>query len=403
MPTPPPLAVARRLTQLPPYLFAKIDAAKRAAQAAGRDLVDLGIGDPDRPTPAFILRAMTQALRDPANHRYALDQGMPALREAIAAWYLRRFNVRLDPHREILPLIGSKEGIAHLPLAFINAGDQALVPDPCYPPYRTGTILAGGEPVALPLTADHGFLPDVVELRRKTTRRTKLLYLNYPNNPTGAVAPPAFFRDIADLAHRYGFLVAHDAAYSELAFDGTRPPSFLQTPGAKEVGIEFHSLSKTFNMTGWRIGWVCGNATAVAALGKVKSNVDSGIFQAIQVAGTAALKAPATIMDSLLTMYQRRRDVLVGGLAACGWPAKPQKATFYVWIRIPKGLRSADVSERLLNEAEVVATPGNGFGAAGEGYVRMAITVPEPRLREAVRRIGRLKLWPAPTSRSART
>ena len=397
------MPIAHRLTRLPPYLFAKIDAAKRAARAAGRDLVDLGVGDPDTATPAFIINAMAQAIRDPANHRYALDQGMPALRHAIAAWYHRRFRVTLDPEREILPLIGSKEGIAHLPLAIINPGDRVMVPDPCYPPYHTGTTLAGGTPRYLRLAEDQDFLPDLGEIRRHSGRRTKLLFLNYPNNPTGATATVGFFRDIVGLAQRQGFIVAHDAAYSELAFDGINLPSFLQAPGAKSVGIEFHSLSKTFNMTGWRIGWACGNAQVIAALAKAKLNIDSGIFQAIQVTGIAALHAPARVRAPLLRTYARRRDLLVCGLRGHGWPARPPRATFYVWVRVPPGARSADVAERLLRDAGVVVTPGNGFGAAGEGYLRMALTVPESRIREAVRRIGTLKIWRAPTSASART
>lgn len=398
-----PFSPADRLQRLPPYLFAAIDAAKRAAKAAGRDLVDLGVGDPDRPTPGFIIQAMNRALRDPANHRYALDQGMPELRRTIAAWYRRRFGVRLDPEREILPLIGSKEGIAHLPLAYLNPGDRVLVPDPCYPTYRTGTILAGGRPIALPLREGNDFLPELAEIRRAASRRTKLLYLNYPNSPTGAVAPLAFFREIVALAHRQGFLVAHDAAYTEIAFDGVRPPSLLQVPGAKPVGIEFHSCSKTFNMTGWRIGWACGNAQAIAALAKVKVNIDSGIFQAIQLAGIAALRAPSSVMAPIVEEYRRRRDLLVEGLRRHGWPVTPPNATFYLWPRIPRSRRSAELAEQLLCKADVVVTPGNGFGAAGEGYLRMALTVPEPRIREAVRRIGRLQLWRSPTSASART
>ena len=395
-------AIAKRLNQLPPYLFARIDAVKRAARAAGKDLVDLGVGDPDSPTPAFIIRAMAKAIRDPANHRYALDQGMPALREAIAAWYQRRFRVTLDPEREILPIIGSKEGIAHLPLAYVNPGDHVLVPDPCYPPYHTGTTLAGGTPISLRLAEDQDFLPDLTEIRQHSGRRTKLLFLNYPNNPTGATATAGFFRDIVAVAQRHGFLVAHDAAYSELAFDGITPPSFLQAAGAKAVGVEFHSCSKTFNMTGWRIGWACGNAAIVAALAKVKLNVDSGIFQAIQVAGIAALKAPSAWQAPLIQTYQRRRDLLMAGLQHLGWPVRRPRATFYFWTRVPPGARSADVAEQLLR-AGVVVTPGHGFGAAGEGYLRMAITVPESRIREAIRRIKRLSLWPASSSASART
>lgn len=395
---------AQRLAQLPPYLFAEMDAAKRTARAAGIDLVDLGVGDPDQPTPAWIRRAMHDAIEDPANHRYALDQGMPALRRAIAAWYRRRFGVTLDPEREVLPLIGSKEGIAHLPLAYLNPGDRALVPDPCYPPYGTGTILAGGQPVRFRLRPERDFLPDLAELRRLARRpNTKLLFLNYPNNPTGATAPLGFFQEITRLAHEEGLLVAHDAAYSELSYDGLRPASFLQAPGAKAVGLEFHSLSKTFNMTGWRIGWACGNAQAIAALMKTKLNIDSGIFQAVQVAGIAALQAPATRLAPLLRRYERRRDLLVDGLRRLEWPITVPKATFYLWARVPHHLSAADTAHRLLTDGRVIVTPGIGFGAGGEGYVRMALTVPEARIREAIRRIGRLQLWSSHTSGSART
>ncbi|MBI4227702.1 MAG: LL-diaminopimelate aminotransferase [Candidatus Omnitrophica bacterium] len=396
--------ISERLRRLPPYLFAAMDAAKRKAREAGIDVVDLGVGDPDQPTPALIRRAMHRAVDDPANHRYALDQGMPALRAAIAAWYQKRFGVSLDPDTEILPLIGSKEGISHLPLGLLNPGDRALVPDPGYPPYGTGTILAGGIPARFRLRPELDFLPDLGELEQMArVRRTKLLFLNYPNNPTGAVASPSFFRDTVRLAQRHGLLVAHDAAYSELAFDGAKPPSFLQTPGAKSVGVEFHSLSKTFNMTGWRIGWACGNAAAIAALAKVKLNIDSGIFQAVQVAGVAALKAPASLRAPLLAMYARRRNLLIAGLRRQGWPVAPPTATFYVWARLPRGLPSTAAAHRLLTEGRVIVTPGIGFGAGGEGYVRMALTVPEPRLREAIRRISRVNLWPSRMSGSART
>lgn len=398
------IARADRLQRLPPYLFAEMDAAKRKAREAGIDLVDLGVGDPDQPTPTLIRKVMHAAIDDPANHRYALDQGMPELRRAIATWYRQRFGVTLDPEKEVLPLIGSKEGISHFPLGYLNPGDRALVPDPCYPPYGTGTILAGGIPVRFHLRPELDFLPDLDELNAMAkVRRTKILFLNYPNNPTGAVATKPFFRDTVKLAQRHGLIVAHDAAYSELSFDGEKPLSFLQTPGAKAVGLEFHSLSKTFNMTGWRIGWACGNAEAIAALTKVKLNIDSGIFQAVQVAGIAALKAPASLRAPLLTMYARRRDLLIRGLREQGWPVVPPRATFYVWARLPRGMSSAEAAHRLLADGRVIVTPGTGFGAGGEGYVRMALTVPEPRLREGIRRIGRVKLWPSRMSGSART
>ena len=329
----PPLS--RRLLRLPPYLFAQLDSDKRVARAQGHDLIDLGVGDPDSPTPAFILSAMARAIRDPRNHRYALDQGMPAFREAIAAWYERRFRVRLDPQREILPLIGSKEGLAHLPLAFLDPGDRVLVPDPCYPPYRTATLLAGGVPVAIPLRESNAFLADPADIRKASRQRTKILYLNYPNNPTGAVASLPFFQDVVRIAQRRGFLIAHDAAYTELALDGPRPPSFLAAPGAKEVGVEFHSLSKTFNMTGWRIGWVCGNRQMISALAKVKSNIDSGVFQAIQIAAVRAFEDRGGHLKQMLQIYRTRCDLIVGALQKSDWPITLPQATFYLCAPIP--------------------------------------------------------------------
>ncbi|MBI3318190.1 MAG: LL-diaminopimelate aminotransferase [Candidatus Omnitrophica bacterium] len=390
-------AVARRLTQLPPYLFVEIDAMKEEMIRKGRDVIDMGVGDPDMPTPGFILRAMARALRDPGNHPYPTNRGLEDFRTVIAQWYRRRFSVRLDPATEILPLIGSKEGIAHLPLAFVNPGDRVWVPDPCYPPYRTGTILAGGRPVSVPLLSENGFLPDLGPLTRGASG-VKLFFLNYPNNPTTAVADLAFYRRLVSFAHRTGVPICHDAAYSEIAFDGVRPPSFLQIPGAKEVGIEFHSLSKTFNMTGWRIGWVCGNAQMISALAKVKSNIDSGIFQAVQRAGIQALKDPRGHLERMLELYALRRDLLVGALRKSGWKVTPPQATFYLWAPIPGKGNSRQTARQLLEKAAIVATPGVGFGAHGEGYVRFSLSVPTGRLREAARRIQRLPLWPPPSS-----
>ncbi|MBI3312459.1 MAG: LL-diaminopimelate aminotransferase [Candidatus Omnitrophica bacterium] len=383
---------ARRLSGLPPYLFVQIDAMKDQMIREGKDVIDMGVGDPDRPTPAFILRAMERALRNAANHQYPSNRGLPELREAIAQWYRRRFGVRLDPLTEILPLIGSKEGIAHLPLAFVNPGDRVLIPDPGYPPYRTGTILAGGNPVSVPLAAAHGFLPDLDSLR-KTARGTKLFFLNYPNNPTSAVADLSFFKELVRFAHQTGVPICHDAAYSELTFGPTRHPSFLQADGAKEVGIEFHSLSKTYNMTGWRIGWVCGNKEMISALAKVKSNIDSGIFQAIQQAGVRALQDRGNHLRAMLSLYRERRDLLVQALAQAGWPVRPPQATFYLWTPIPSDRSSKEVAADLLRKTSIVATPGVGFGEHGEGYIRFSLSVPTPRLREAARRITQLRLW----------
>ncbi len=383
--------------QLPPYLFVQIDAMKDRMIRQGKDVIDMGVGDPDEPTPRFILSAMVQALKDRAHHQYPTNRGLEVFRVAIAQWYKRRFGVILDPTTEILPLIGSKEGIAHLPLAFVNPGDPVLIPDPCYPPYRTGTVLAGGRPVTVPLLAKNRFLPDLGPLSRQRPK-AKLFFLNYPNNPTAAVANLKFFQQLVQFSLKTGIPICHDAAYSEIYFEGPKPPSFLQVPGAKEVGIEFHSLSKTFNMTGWRIGWACGNREMIAALGHVKSNIDSGVFQAIQMAGIRALKDSSTHGKRMRQLYQMRRDLMVDALSQAGWPATPPKATFYLWAAIPPGRTSKEVATLLLEEGGIVATPGVGFGPHGEGYIRFSLSVPTPRLREAARRIKQLRLWPLRSS-----
>ena len=384
--------VADRLKRLPPYLFVQIDAMKDRLVKQGRDVIDMGVGDPDEPTPNFVIQAMERALRDRQNHQYPSNRGLQVFRVAIADWYRKRFQVRLDPDSEILPLIGSKEGIAHSPLAYVNPGDRVLIPDPCYPPYRTGTILAGGKPVPVPLLAQNGFLPDLEALRRKA-HGAKLFFLNYPNNPTAAVANLGFYRELVRFAQKAGVPICHDAAYSELTYDRFRHPSFLQVPGAKEVGIEFHSLSKTFNMTGWRIGWACGNRQMISALAKVKSNIDSGVFQAIQLAGIRALQDNGSHLKRMLRIYQTRRDLIVDALRRSGWPVTPSKATFYLWAPIPKNRKSSEVASEFLQQEALVATPGVGFGDHGEGYVRFSLSVPTPRLREAARRIRRLAMF----------
>jgi len=373
---------------LPPYLFVELDRAKRALEAAGKDVIDLGVGDPDLPTPQPIIDRLKQAVDEPANHRYSFTEGISALREAIARWYARRFGVSLDPQTEVLPLLGSKEGIAHLPLALVNPGEAVLVPDPCYPPYRSGTILAGAEVVSLPLLEENRFFPDLGAISQKAARRAKLLFLNYPNNPTAAVATTEQFQETIDFAKEYGWIVVHDAAYSEIAFDGCRPMSFLQLPEAKALGVEFHSLSKTYNMTGWRIGWACGNAQVIAALAQVKTNLDSGIFQPIQWAGIAALDGDQGALQRHVTTYAQRRDLLVDGLATSGWRLPKPAASFYVWARVPTQEPSMAFAARLLERAQVVVTPGVGFGPSGEGYVRFSLTAPTERIQEAVTRLS---------------
>jgi LL-diaminopimelate aminotransferase len=381
---------AGRLKNLPPYLFAEIDRIKKKAVKDGRDIIDLGIGDPDKPTPIHIIERLYEAAKDPENHRYAMDMGLLKLRQGIASWYKRRFNVNLDPDTEVLPLIGSKEGIAHLPLAFINHGDEALIPDPCYPPYKSGTILAGGVPYLMPLLAENDFLPDLEAVDYQVAKRAKIMFLNYPNNPTAATATEEFYKKAIGYAEEHNIIICHDAAYSEMSYDGYKPMSFLQVKGAKETGIEFHSLSKTYNMTGWRLGFACGNSDVISALRTVKSNIDSGIFQAVQFAGIMALETDPAHIDKLNAMYQRRRDVLVDGLNSIGWKVDKPKATFYVWIPVPPGYTSNELVKTLLEKTDIVTTPGIGFGPNGEGYIRMALTVPEDRLREAVDRIQRL-------------
>jgi len=382
--------VSERLKSLPPYLFVEIDKAKKKAKAEGRDIIDLGVGDPDTPTPEFIIEALREAVGEPSTHRYALDSGLPELKEAIGTWYEKRFGVSLDASSQILPLIGSKEGISHMPLAFVNPGDAALVPDPSYPPYKSGVIFAGGEVKLMPLRAENGFLPDLEDIADEDANRAKIMFMNYPNNPTGACCDKEYFGEVVRFAKAHDIIICHDAAYTELSFDGYMPPSFLNAEGALDVGVEFHSLSKTFNMTGWRIGFVVGNRDVVTAIGKVKSHIDSGIFTAIQKAGVAALSQYGSYINTLRSLYQRRRDVLCAGLEKIGWKTKKPKAAFYVWAECIKGYDSMKLARFLLEKADIVVTPGVGFGINGEGYVRMALTVGEDRLSEACERIRKI-------------
>jgi len=380
-------AVARRLAELPPYLFVEIDRKRREAAARGIDIISLSIGDPDIPTPAPIIRALAKAAREPVNHRYPESEGLDRFRQAVADWYKRRFGVELSAQREVLTLIGAKEGIGHLPLAVVNPGDVVLIPDPAYPVYRAGTIFAGGVPYEMPLRRENGFLPDLSTIPEAVRQRARLMFINYPNNPTGAVAPLEFFKDIVEFARRYDIVVAQDNTYSEISFDGYHPPSFLEAPGAREVGIEFHSLSKTFNMTGWRIAFAVGRADVVEALRKIKSNLDSGAFQAVQEAGITALSMAEEISARNSKVYQRRRDLLLRGLRKIGLPVDTPKATFYVWPRVPAGYDSAGFVSTLIEQTGIVCTPGNGFGKEGEGYVRFALTADQNRLREAIARL----------------
>jgi LL-diaminopimelate aminotransferase len=386
----PALRVAQRIGTLPEYLFAELDRKVTAKRDTGADVISLGVGDPDMPTPRHIVEALQEAAEDPATHQYPSYYGLPAFRIAVADWYGSRFGVTLDPDTEVLPLLGSKEGLAHMSFAFIDPGDEALVPDPGYPVFGIGTTLAGGRPVPAPLRAANGFLPDLSELR--PTDRTKVLWLNYPSNPTAAVADPDFFRRAVDFAAAHGLLLCHDAAYSEITFDGYVAPSVLQVPGAKDVTVEFGSLSKTYNMTGWRVGYAVGNEEAIAALATLKTNLDSGIFNAVQRAGVAALTGPQHHVDSMRAVYQKRRDAVVSAFQDIGVALEPPLGSIYVWVPTPEGRSAAAFAAELLEEAGVVVAPGTGYGREGEGYVRISLTVPDSRLQEALERI-RGRVW----------
>jgi len=383
---------SERLKQLPPYLFQEIDRLKAELIAKGVDVINLGVGDPDLPTPSHIITELERAARDPVNHQYASYSGMDDFKKSVAGWYKRRFNIELDARSEVLTLIGSKEGIAHLPLAFINPGDLSLVPSPAYPVYHITTMFAGGESYFMPLKSENHFLPDLKAIPSGIAHRAKLIYINYPNNPTGATAEREFFRQVIDFAREYKILVCHDAAYTEMAFDGYQPMSFLELPGAKEVGIEFHSLSKTYNMTGWRLGFAVGNSEALNGLGQIKSNIDSGVFNAIQYAGITALETDQSCITEMQKVYQERRDILIRGLRKIGLNPQTPRATFYVWCPTPPGYKSKDFTTLLLRQTGIVTTPGSGFGAAGEGYIRMALTVNKERIGEAVDRMLKISL-----------
>ena len=381
---------AQRLQALPPYLFAKIDELKQQALANGVDIIDLGVGDPDLATPETIVKSLQEAAADPANHHYPSYIGMPEFRQAAADWFKKRYNVQLDPGSEVITLIGSKEGIAHTPLAFVNPGESVLVPDPGYPVYQAATIMAGGIPRPMPLREENDFLPDLQAIDKNILAECKLMFLNYPNNPTAATADRDFFARLIDFAREHEIVICQDAAYAELAYDGYRPLSLLELEGGKEVGIEFHSLSKTFNMTGWRLGFAVGDSKLISALGAVKTNVDSGVFQAVQVAGINALQNYERYVPIFCETFRKRRDIMVIGLRKLGLAVVAPRATFYLWVKVPAGYTSTSFSMHLLKEAGIIATPGNGFGKFGEGFIRFALTVPAERLEEAVNRMRKV-------------
>ncbi|MFQ5899994.1 MAG: LL-diaminopimelate aminotransferase [Thermodesulfobacteriota bacterium] len=381
---------AERIANLPPYLFAEIDRLIQEVKSKGTDIIDFGVGDPDLPTPKPIINTMKMEVEASENHSYPSYEGLLQFRESVAGWYKRRFNVDLDPITEVISLIGSKEGIAHIPLAFTNPGDFNLAPDPAYPVYNIATLFAGGQTFFMPLLKENGFLPDLTTIPREVAKNTKLMFLNYPNNPTAAVADEKFFLKVIDFARENNIIVCHDAAYTEMSYDGYRPISFFEVEGAKEVGIEFHSLSKTYNMTGWRIGFAVGNEKVISGLSKVKTNIDSGVFKAIQYAGIEALEGNRSCIDNMQKVYQERRDILVNGLKGLGLNVEPPKATFYLWFDVPKGYTSQDFATHLLSNAGIVITPGNGFGKYGEGYARISMTVDKGRIGEALERIRKV-------------
>lgn len=375
------------MQNLPPYLFARIEKKISEAREKGVDIISLGIGDPDLPTPKHIIDVMAREIYNVPNHQYPSSEGMLSYRQAVADWYKSRFNVELDPKTEVVSLLGSKEGIAHISFAYVDPGDINLVPDPGYPVYHIGTMLAGGTSYTMPLKPENGFLPILEDIPAEVARKAKLLFVNYPNNPTGAVATDDFYKKVIAFAHEYDILICHDAPYSEMSFDGLKCRSILEFDGAKDVAIEFHSLSKTYNMTGWRLGWACGNAEAIQVLARIKSNVDSGVFQAIQYAGIEALSASQDCVIENARVIQDRRDIAVQGLRRMGWDVQPTQATFYMWVPVPNGYTSASFAEEVFEKAAVVITPGNGYGTEGEGYFRIALTVSQDRLKEAFERM----------------
>jgi LL-diaminopimelate aminotransferase len=376
-----------RLDRIPPYLFAELERKIEAKRAAGVDIISLGIGDPDSPTPEHIIRAMTGALRDPATHRYPTNRGRREFRDAVASFYGSRFGVSIDPESQVMPAIGGKECVFNLNLAFLDEGDVALASDPGYPVYTGGPLLVGADPVLMPLLPERGFVPDLGAIPGEALERARLMFLNYPNNPTGAVAPEGFFDAVVAFAREHEILVVHDNAYSELTFDGYVAPSFLATPGALDVGVEVFSLSKSYNMTGWRCGAIVGNAEAVARYWQLKTNLDSGLFEAIQLAAVEALTGPQDNVRDMCAIYARRRDLVLAALRELGIEIEPPKGTIYVWAPVPEGQTSASFAEQVLERAGVVVSPGSAYGPNGEGFFRISLTVPDERLLEAVERL----------------
>ena len=390
------MRLASRIDRVPPYLFVEISRKIAEKKSQGIEVIGFGIGDPDIPTSEEVIERLRKTSLDAANHRYPETDGLPEFRRAAADWYQRRFGISLDPDKEVLPLIGAKEGIGHAALCFIDPGDIALVPDPGYPVYSVGTWFAGGECHWMPLLEEQGWLPDLDAIPAEVAQRAKVMWINYPNNPTGAVANLDYFQEVVDFARRHDIAVMHDACYTEVAYDGYKPASFLQARGAAEVGLEFHSLSKSYNMTGWRVGVAVGNPEFIRALMVVKSNLDSGIPQAIQQMGIQALDSAQESIDERNAVYQCRRDRVIKVLHDIGLQVEPPKASLYVWTRIPEEYTSAQFTALLLEELDIVVTPGTGYGQYGEGYIRLSLTIPDAQLEEGLRRLGSWKIPPAP-------
>ena len=381
------MRVSERLKKIPPYLFAEIDRKIAEAKAQGKDVISLGIGDPDTPTLQPVVDAMHEAIDNPKNHDYPPYNGTETFRKAACAWMKKRFGVELDADTEMLCNIGSKEAIAHVFFAFVDEGDYTLVPDPGYPVYKNATIFAGGTPYSMPLLEENGFLPDLDAIPEDIAKKSKLMFLNYPNNPTGAVASKEFFKKAVDFCKKYDILLCSDMAYSEMTYDGYKAPSVLEVEGAMDVAIEFYSHSKSYNMTGWRVGFVCGNKDAVKALGTIKNNIDSGTFKAIQDAAIKAFEIDESYIENLNNMYQERRDAMEAGLRELGWDIKPSKATFYIWIPVPKGYTSEQFATKMLEDAAIVVPPGNGYGKYGEGYIRIALTKDVDTIKKCINRM----------------